>query len=170
MVTLTATSAANSSFTGWTGCDSVLDGKCTIKMTSGRAVTAEFFDDGDGVPPGVEDGGPNGGDGNDDGTSDSLQGDVTTLKTADGLNYATVSNTNGAGQTNVQAVDPPADAPSGIVFPYGMFEFTVTGIEEGGTVHMEVYVPYDPVITGYWKKNVNTGQSLNKRDKTRNKH
>ena len=69
-----------------------------------------------------------------------------------------VSNTNGAGQTNVQAVDPPADAPSGIVFPYGMFEFTVTGIEEGGTVHMEVYVPYDPVITGYWKKNVNTGQ------------
>ncbi|HMD33900.1 MAG TPA: Ig-like domain-containing protein [Vicinamibacterales bacterium] len=42
-VTLTAAPAANSLFTGWTGCDSVSGATCTVSMTAGRSVTAIFM-------------------------------------------------------------------------------------------------------------------------------
>ena len=42
-VTLTATPGADSSFTGWTGCDSVSGSTCTVAMTNARSVTAIFM-------------------------------------------------------------------------------------------------------------------------------
>jgi uncharacterized repeat protein (TIGR01451 family) len=41
-VTLTATAAAGSVFSGWSGCDFVSDAVCTVSMTTDRAVTATF--------------------------------------------------------------------------------------------------------------------------------
>jgi alpha-tubulin suppressor-like RCC1 family protein len=42
-VTLTAAAATNSTFTGWTGCDSVSGATCTVNMTSARMATAIFM-------------------------------------------------------------------------------------------------------------------------------
>ncbi|MDQ3918921.1 MAG: Ig-like domain repeat protein, partial [Acidobacteriota bacterium] len=41
-VTLTATVGANSSFAGWTGCDSTSGNTCTVAMSATRSVTATF--------------------------------------------------------------------------------------------------------------------------------
>jgi len=42
VVTLTATPAIGSDFTGWTGCDSVSGATCTVTMNAARSVTATF--------------------------------------------------------------------------------------------------------------------------------
>jgi alpha-tubulin suppressor-like RCC1 family protein len=42
-VTLTATPALGSIFTGWTGCDSTTDTTCTVAMTNKKTVTASFL-------------------------------------------------------------------------------------------------------------------------------
>jgi len=41
-VTLTATAASGSAFTGWSGCDSASANTCTVTMTAARTVTATF--------------------------------------------------------------------------------------------------------------------------------
>jgi len=41
-VTLTATPNTGSIFTGWTGCDTVIDTTCTVTMSASRSVTATF--------------------------------------------------------------------------------------------------------------------------------
>ena len=45
-VTLTAAPTVVSVFTGWAGCDAVNGNVCTVHMTAGRSVTANFL----GVP------------------------------------------------------------------------------------------------------------------------
>jgi alpha-tubulin suppressor-like RCC1 family protein len=42
VVTLTATASGNSTFAGWTGCDTVSGTKCTLTVNSGRTATAAF--------------------------------------------------------------------------------------------------------------------------------
>jgi protocatechuate 3,4-dioxygenase beta subunit len=42
MVSLDAAAAAGSTFSGWTGCDSVNGATCTVSMTSARSVSANF--------------------------------------------------------------------------------------------------------------------------------
>ena len=41
-VTLTATPASGSRFTGWSGCDTVSGTTCTVTMNAARSVTASF--------------------------------------------------------------------------------------------------------------------------------
>ncbi len=119
------------------------------------------YDDGDSVNSSIEDGVPTPGggtgDGNNDGTNDSLQGYVTSLKsiTDDYVTFETGSNYQFG---NFQNSQPPSDAPSGIVFPYGMFSFEISNIDEGATVTIKLYVPRNTNITGYWKKNQTTGK------------
>ena len=83
---------------------------------------------------------------------------MASLPTVDGAHYATLEQGDRHQLTNVSAVNPPADAPSNVEFPYGMFEFTVTGVPNGGTVTMRLFIPRDTRITAYYKKNMNTGQ------------
>ncbi len=47
VVTLTATPAFGSIFTGWSGCDTVSGTTCTVTMSAARSVTASFL----GIPP-----------------------------------------------------------------------------------------------------------------------
>ncbi|MDD3814608.1 MAG: hypothetical protein PHZ02_08175 [Desulfocapsaceae bacterium] len=42
-VELTATEKAGAKFVGWSGCDSVVDTKCTVQMDADREVTVEFY-------------------------------------------------------------------------------------------------------------------------------
>jgi len=42
VVTLTATASSNSTFAGWTGCDTVSGATCTLTVSSGRTATAAF--------------------------------------------------------------------------------------------------------------------------------
>ena len=42
VVTLTATAASNSTFAGWSGCDTVSGATCTVTVNSGRTATATF--------------------------------------------------------------------------------------------------------------------------------
>ncbi len=119
------------------------------------------YDDGDDISSSIEDGVPTPGggtgDGNNDGINDSFQGYVTSLKsiTDDYVTFETGSNYQFG---NFQNGQPQSDAPSGIVFPYGMFSFEISNIDEGSTVTIKLYVPRNTNITGYWKKNQTTGK------------
>ena len=42
VVTLTATASSNSTFAGWSGCDTVSGATCTVTVSSGRTATAAF--------------------------------------------------------------------------------------------------------------------------------
>jgi hypothetical protein len=42
VVTLTAAAAGNSTFAGWSGCDTVSGATCTVTVSSGRTATAAF--------------------------------------------------------------------------------------------------------------------------------
>ncbi|WP_376694852.1 Ig-like domain-containing protein [Wenzhouxiangella sp. EGI_FJ10305] len=82
--------------------------------------------DGDGVADTVEDAGPNGGDANNDGTPDADQSDVTSLPTATGRGYMTVSVSGACSQLQqVAAVAPGSlpDDPAGNPYPFGLVEF-----------------------------------------------
>src|SRR5437016_11773193 len=41
-VTMTASPASGSTFTGWSGCDTVSGATCTVTMTAAKSVTATF--------------------------------------------------------------------------------------------------------------------------------
>lgn len=125
-----------------------------------NAVTVSNADqlDADGVENAEEDlaENPTGGgtgDGNGDGTPDRLQGHVTSLN-ADTGGVATVATRDASVPlTNVQALPEPMDPPPGATFPYGLFSFTITGVAPGATENVTLYVPFNPAINGYWKKN-----------------
>ncbi len=134
----------------------------TSTGTTTRLFGLVWVDDLDGVPASTEDqvSNPTGtgmGDGNGDGRPDRYESNATSLQGAGGA-YVTISNTDNLKQTNVHAVNPPGDAPANVRFPYGMFSFDISGLENGGTAHMRIYVPRNSAINGYWKKNRLTGQ------------
>ena len=106
----------------------------------------------DGVSNLVENGAPNGGDGNNDGVADGQQENVTSLpNTADG-NYVTLSSSEGT-LADVQVVENPSpgDAPSGVDFPIGFFEFTVQGITLGGSTAVTLFLPPGVTVSTYYK-------------------
>ena len=117
--------------------------------------TTEVDSDGDGVPD-IEEQGPDGSDedydGNDDGTYDSQQDNVASFHTYNGEHYVTIASPNGTTFVNVQAVDNPSpeDAPAKINFPYGFFEFTVSGVGTGDTP-VTLYLPGGRSINAYYK-------------------
>ena len=107
--------------------------------------------DGDGVDADVEDGAPNGGDGNNDGILDSEQSNVTSLPNFVDGGYVTLTSPEETGFDNVEAVanPSPADAPLGVEFPLGFFEFTVVGLSPGGATMVTLLSPEQ--VTTYWK-------------------
>ncbi len=92
-------------------------------------------------------------DGNNDGTPDYLQPDVASLHTADGENYVTFSASGGHRLVDVRAdTNPsPGDAPADVAFPYGFFEFRVTGLTAGEAVDVTLNLPAGARPATYWK-------------------
>ncbi len=135
--------------------------------TYGGNETFTTAQENDGIEDSVEDGvsSPDGstGDGNGDGEDDRNQADVASLKTyTDGSEYATLDVTSKAGVSleSVKAVDPKTtDAPSTVSFPYGLFSFKIVDLPaKGASVTMSIFVKRDTSISGYYKKNMRTGE------------
>jgi hypothetical protein len=49
-------------------------------------------------------------------------------------------------------------APAELYFPHGFFSFEIHGVSEGQQVPVKMFIPRDETITGYYKRNVHTGQ------------
>ncbi len=133
-------------------------GTHTYTSTSTNTITVTIFDiggsqaeamsianvasitdtDGDGVLDAVEDGAPNIGDGNLDGIADRLQNDVASLPNSADASYVTLVSTVGNPLTGVAAIanPSPVDAPSGVIFPAGLFDFTVTNLPIAGSTNV----------------------------------
>ena len=109
--------------------------------------------DGDGVGDACESG-PDGSDpnydGNIDGTPDSQQPNVVSVYTHDRQHYVTLASADDTTTnpptphplTDVQAVDNPSesDAPANVVFPCGLFHFTVNNVGLGGVATVTFYL------------------------------
>jgi len=112
--------------------------------------------DGDGASD-VEEQGPDGQnpwyDGNDDAVADRRQSNVASLHTADGQNYVTLAADDGVRMSSVRAVNNPSpgDAPPGVVFPLGFFEFTLSDLPPHGAVSVRLYLPEDAPVNAYYK-------------------
>jgi len=111
---------------------------------------------GDGVPDEIEDNAPNGGDGNNDGIPDSEQAYVASLPNAVDGEYVSVVSPSETALENVQAVSP-AYPPEGVEFPVGIFEFTVSGVEIGGSTIIEILLPAGVPVESYYKYGPTTG-------------
>jgi predicted extracellular nuclease len=112
-------------------------------------------DDPDGIPF-EEESGPDGDDptydGNGDGTPDNEQAHVASLHTADGESYVTLAASAGQLQGVDASENPsPDDAPGGVMFPYGFFDFTVTGLSAGQAISVALYLPEGASVNTYWK-------------------
>jgi hypothetical protein len=106
--------------------------------------------DGDGVPD-TEEMGPEGTDGNYDGNRDGLpdgeQDNVASLHTFDGAHYVTIAGTGKL--SDVMAVGLPADAPSDVSFPYGIFSFATDVPTPGAPAAMQILLDGISVDTYY---------------------
>ncbi len=118
--------------------------------------TPDEDSDNDGVSD-VEEQGPDGSDpgydGNSDGTADSEQNNTVSTHTYNGQHYVTLASPAGTSLSDVQAIDNPSpgDQPSGVDFPCQFFEFTVDGLDPGGTVDVTLFLPPGLTITEYYK-------------------
>jgi hypothetical protein len=117
---------------------------------------ADTNDDNDGVSDVVEQG-PGGNDpnydGNDDGIADRLQNNVTSLHTYDDRSYVTIESPVGTSISNCKAVENPSttNSPSSIEFPNGFFEFTITGVGNGGATTVILHFPVGTTFDTYYK-------------------
>jgi|GEM_PF-1680333 len=124
----------------------------TVVSTEGSAAD----NDDDGVAD-TEEQGPHGTDGtydgNSDGIPDSQQANVASLHSHDGQDYVTLASPGGTTMTGVQGVDnpSPADAPAGVDFPCGFFDFTISGVEVGGATTATLYLPIGESPNTYYK-------------------
>ncbi|MBA4368067.1 MAG: hypothetical protein C0403_10580 [Desulfobacterium sp.] len=119
----------------------------------GTGDNADIDDDNDGIRDNVENAHPNGGDGNNDNILDSLQNNVTSLRSYRGLSYVTIESPMGTSLSNCQATDNPSpdDSPAEIDFSYGFFNFTISGIGPGDSTTLKLYFPADAVLETYYK-------------------
>ncbi len=112
--------------------------------------------DNDGVPDSVE----ALMDRNNDGTPDRLQSNVATMKDPVNKKDITLWVTNGS-LSGVSALSPDElpQRPSGVQFPYGLFDYRVTGITPGAQVKVYVVLPENlpPNATWYFY-NPDTGE------------
>jgi len=115
-------------------------------------------DDLDGIGN-IEEQGPDGDnpdyDGNSDGQSDYEQANVASFKTFDKNQYVTLAVPEGVKLENVQATgnpDPDAqNSPEEGTYPYGFFNFTITGLETGGHTTATLLLHNGPQVSKYYK-------------------
>jgi hypothetical protein len=112
--------------------------------------------DNDGLPDSTEQG-PDGDnptyDGNGDGIPDCQQSNVTSFHTWDtsgGRHYITIEVPSGQRIENPYASRAfETSPPAWVSFPYGFFSFTITGLKEGGSTTMTIYLDGEPPQTYY---------------------
>jgi DNA-binding beta-propeller fold protein YncE len=83
------------------------------------------------------------------------------VSTATGSGIAIFTSSAGA-ITNLNAVSegtlPTSGKPTNLVFPHGMFSFTITGLSSGQTVTVDIQLPSNvPVGSQYWKYQTSNG-------------
>lgn len=107
----------------------------------------------DGVPDEIENGAPNGGDGNGDGIADSQQPNVTSLPNSANGSYVTLATPAGTGLAQVSAIGSPSpgNAPVGIDFPVGFFQFSIGGISSGSATSATMYFSPKETVNSYYK-------------------
>ena len=158
-VALTATANTGYVFDGWNGDVADLDAAVTTTiMNADKTVTALFKadDDNDGVPTEAEQG-PDGTDvsydGDGSGTPDCQEANVVSVHTFDSAYYVTlaVPAANALADVSSKGNPSPTDSPGGVSFPYGFFEFNVTGVAAGSATRVTLYLPIGEAPTTYWK-------------------
>jgi hypothetical protein len=121
-------------------------------------------EDGDGVCGYLEDNvltpSAGNGDGNGDGTPDRLQSQIASLPVHDRSAYVTLGVFAPGCVLKEVAADSGAalDAPPDLYFPHGFFSFEIHGVSAGQQVQVKMFIPRDETVTGYYKRNVHTGQ------------
>ncbi|MCG8427639.1 MAG: IPTL-CTERM sorting domain-containing protein [Chromatiales bacterium] len=128
--------------------------------SSSFAAVTVMVDDPDGVDGGIEQSVPNlngsgTGDGDGDGIADRVQPHVVSLPAHGGSYWATLVSSEGLALSDLTVMPAPTLTPDGLSFPYGRFGFRATGVTNGASLTMQLYVPYNPAITGYWKQGNN---------------
>lgn len=121
----------------------------TLTVTAESVPDPEPDVDSDGVSDTVENGAPNGGDGNGDEIPDAQQAYVASLPNGVDGRYATLVVDVDATLVNVRTPPnpSPANAPPGVVFPWGFFEFEI----RGPATELQILLPADAAPTSYWK-------------------
>lgn len=115
--------------------------------------------DGDNISDTIEQAAPNNGDGNNDGTPDSQQSNVTSLPSSTTGVYVTVVAPNGTTLQNVSAVDPSSlPKKDTLAYPYGLVNFTVTGVSNGGSAAVELIVHTDQKASDFTARKYHTTQ------------
>ncbi len=119
------------------------------------AIEVRADSDGDGVVDALEAAGPNGGDANGDGIQDLLQSNVVSvMDPVTGQNITLVSD-DGTTLTNVRSTSvlptQGADAPVGVVFPFGEFFFELHGVAPGGSAAVTFLLPPDSGVNSIYK-------------------
>jgi len=94
-------------------------------------------------------------DGNSDGQADNQQANVASFKSFNGQQYVTLAVPEPFLLEDVQAVanpDPDAqDAPGEGSYPYGFFNFTITGLNPGDNTVATLYLHEGPEVSNYYK-------------------
>jgi YD repeat-containing protein len=159
-VALTAAAQSGFKFLGWGGNASGIANPVTVTMNAAKSAIAYFGStsgstDTDGVTDLVEMGpGRNNPsyDGNGDGIPDYEQSNVASLPASTGGTYVTIALPQGQTLANVNAVSNPSpgNMPS-VFFPYGFFEFDISGMGTGGCTAATLYLPLTPWLSTYYK-------------------
>jgi hypothetical protein len=142
---------------GWTNAIAVdASGVAHISYeASGKVKYATKDGDKDGVAD-TEEQGPDGTninfDGNQDNTPDSQQSHVTSFHTITGT-YVTLASPEGTVLVNVKSKGnpSPADAPPGVEFPFGFLEFTIHGVQAGGSTTVSLFLPEGMTVETFYK-------------------
>lgn len=112
--------------------------------------------DNDGVSDAIENAGPNGGDANHDGTPDSQQGNVATLPDLY-HQYVTLEVPPGNELVGVTAMDNPVPSVplnaggKPVVFPAGLYSFSVDNVSPGSVVAVTLRLPAGTRANAYFK-------------------
>lgn len=128
-----------------------------------RAQHRKYDSDGDGVTNEIENVAPNHGDFNDDGKLDSLQDNISAIKSVVNDKYLMLRSESGIRLTGVKSVTDPSggNLPSGFDFPFGFLEFNIEGVSPGGTATVVLessfgtlfgfdYYKYGPASSPAW--------------------
>ncbi len=139
-------------FSGWSGDLSGNTNPTTVTMSVAQNVTATFSladSDGDSISDQDEDAGPNSGDANYDGTPDRLQDNVVCLHTFNQQHQIVLESEAGTTLSDCRSIDNPNldDCPDWAEFPYGFFQFTISGIAPGGSSTLTLHLPEDTEST-----------------------